>query len=203
MLSSGQVAYQPNAMPSGVAPTTGGYPQTSGYQMGGYPSFGPSFVGYNQPLSAGGGGNTTNLAVKASMTPGQTANYMWGNMIGSSVQNMTNSITGYLLNSQSMSAQLSIAQAYYKSQDTIAGYQKEVAIVGLGVQDHAITAQQSMHSEQARHEERMMQLAGAAQARIAGIQQDGMTARAKVMATVQDAFATRNMWSMGTPTYSV
>jgi hypothetical protein len=200
MFSAGQIVAQqgapvPQTAAVGAAPATGGYAP------------GPMFMQPQMlPMSGGGASFGSNIGIKCNLDSkdfGQIKPLMWGQFglqVGQAVSNLVTTGLNYALASKSMDAQLGMAQAYYATQGKIAGYQREVAIIGLGVQDHAIVAQQSMHSEQVRHEQRMAQLTGAASARIAAIQQDGSTARAKIMATVPTAFMNaRNSYSAGLP----
>lgn len=156
-----------------------------------FSSYIPSF----QLPSFGGNRNSNNVSTKLNSEDGKAYledSQKYGaisdaiaagvNIVGMSLQSA--------LASQSMSNQCTIATKYYETQGQIAGYQREVAIKQLDVQFEAINAQQKMHSEQTRHEERMAKLEGSTQTRLAAIEQQSKTDRARIL-SVTDAFSRR------------
>ena len=170
----------------------GNQPATSA--LGAMPSINfESYIPQFQLPSFGGNRNTNNVSVKMDGKEGKEYlkdSQMYGaisdaisagvNIVGMSLQSA--------LASQSMSNQCKIAGKYYETQGEIANYQRQVAIKQLDVQFEAINAQQRMHSEQARHEERMAKLEGSTQTRLASIAEQGKTDRARIL-SVTDAFS--------------
>ena len=121
-----------------------------------------------------------------------------GAMIADSVGQTIASSLNYALQSKALANQASIAGKYYETQGEIAGYQRDVALAQLSVQEEAINAQESMHRDQCTHEEKMLRLEGSVQARLAMIQESGKNRRAEIM-SMTDAFS-RSGWDMGQPT---
>jgi hypothetical protein len=188
MISAGQTYPAP-------AQQTQGAPYPQPYYQAGPQLMQPQML----PMQASAGGGM-NIAVKSDMSAKELKPFMWsqfGLQAGTAVNNMITQGLNYALASQSMSNQLAVAQKYYQTQDNIAGYQMRVALRQMEVQDNAITAQQQMHSNQIRHEEKMAQLEGSTQVRLAAIQQSGMTERAKILSTT-DIFSRRS-YDMGMP----
>jgi len=158
-----------------------------------------------QPITYQGTGRKgIQMNVSGTLSQDQTAALMsrqqwWdgGAMIADSVGQTIASGLNYALQSKALSAQAEIAGKYYETQGKIAGYQRDVALRQLYVQEEAITAQQAMHRDQCTHEEKMLRLEGSVQARLAMIQESGKNRRAEIL-SMTDAFA-RSSWDMGVP----
>ncbi|MFA5811306.1 MAG: hypothetical protein WC956_03135 [bacterium] len=189
----------------------GGYPQQAGYGggygsgYGGTPYYGgmggASFQPVMMPAYNTGAPSSPNISIESKMESKDLKNYMLGGLgvqVGGMLAGLLNQSWNYNLASQSMTNQKDIAIKYYSTQDSIAGYQKEVAISQLGVQEKAIEAQVSMHKDQVDHEQEMAKLEGNTASRLAYITEQGKTQRAKIY-SVTDAFSRRD-WDMGMPT---
>lgn len=126
--------------------------------------------------------------------------YWWmqgGSMALGAVTNLVSSILNYNLSSEAMETQYDIYNRNMTAQETIAGYQKDVALAQLGAQGKAIEAQTTMHGEQTRHEQAMGKLEQNTQVMLARIAENGKTDRARIL-SVSDAFSRRG-WDMGLP----
>jgi hypothetical protein len=103
----------------------------------------------------------------------------------------------YGLQSESISAQKDVMKSYYGAQEKIAGFQQQVAIRQLDVQETAVITQSQMHRNQLAHEERIARLEGSTQAKLARIQEDGKNTRARTL-SMTDAFkSSREDWFYG------
>lgn len=134
------------------------------------------------------------------LSEGMAAKYLgWQTLIqaGGAVGNIITSFLNYGIAKTAMEKQAEVAGKYYDTQDKLAGYQKDVAIRQLDVQESGFYVQRDMHSAQVRHEENMARLEGHTRARLARIGEDGRTERARIL-SVTDAFSRRG-WDMGTP----
>lgn len=101
------------------------------------------------------------------------------------------------LQGKAIEAQSSVMKAYYGTQEKIAGFQKQVAMRQLDVQERAVLTQSQMHRNQLAYEEKVTRLEGSTQAKLARIHEDGKTARARTM-TMTDAFkSSREDWFYG------
>ncbi len=156
------------------------------------PTFGPQWTA---PSSAPG------INFKAELSEADAAEAMrWGfgtQMAGMAVNTIMQGFN-YGLAAKSMEYQASIANKYYDTQETIAGYQKEVAIEQLSVQKEGMGIQQEMHAAQIEHEKGMARLEGNTQARLKMIEDRGKTNRAKIL-TVSNAFDRRGWSNYGMP----
>jgi hypothetical protein len=158
-----------------------------------------------QPITYQGSGRSgIQMNVSGTLSQEQTERMMgrqqwWDGfaMVADSVGQTIASGLNYALQSKALSAQASIAGKYYETQGEIAGYQRDVALAQLSVQEEAIGAQESMHRDQCLHEEKMLRLEGSVQARLAMIQESGKNRRAEIM-SMTDAFS-RSGWDMGVP----
>ncbi len=179
-------------------------PQQNGASMGGQTgagyggATGPSFQPMGMP-AYNSGVSSPSIAIKANMSEEQTEKYMWG-QFGMQVAGAANGLVNMLLNfslaGKAMSAQLELGNRYYEAQEHIADNQTSIAMRQLQSQDTAVDAQKQMLTSQQSHERQIARIEGSTQARLAQIQQSGMTARAKVLIT-GDAF--RRGWNMGDP----
>ena len=210
MKSAGQnVPY--GVAPQGYGPTLGygspqgygGYPQN----YGGYPP-GGGMISIPQPqmlpVSAFGAGGGLNMQIKGKeLSANQTDALAWGqlgNQTLGMVGNMINSYLNWDLQSKALKAQMEAItgeHGYYATQDKIAGYQTQVAMKQLQVQENAIYVQKDMHTEQIRHEETMTRLEGATQRQLAVVAENAKTDRAQIL-SVSDAFNRRSR-DMGMP----
>ncbi len=178
--------------------------QTNPYMQGGGmappsamgPSFQPTFgPQWTAPTSAPGINFKAELGTKESA---EAMRWGFGTQIAGMAVNTILQGLNYDLAAKSMKYQASIANKYYETQGTIAGYQKEVAIAQLGVQKEGMGIQQEMHAAQLDHEKSMARLAGNTQARLKMIEDRGKTNRAKIL-TVSNAFDRRGWSNYGTP----
>lgn len=208
MKSAGQNPYAPVANPYGQA----GYGQPYG-GIGGYPGYpGMSYPGgigggaMFQPVTLGssprrGGGTTTRVDVNGDGPNGRI--YAYGNIASDVLGNLNDALStglNFALASDAMSKQMTIATAYYATQERIAGMQKDVAGKQIQLQEKAIDTQYKMYKDQRIHEQTLARLEGATQERLARIAEDGKLARLGVMETSR-AFGQRNSWKMGEPKF--
>ncbi len=193
-------------------PSTYGYGQQPppGYgQPGGYMQPQGPAVGSYTPIQHSGNVGTAMPGINVSAEMGsemgpQVADLMrnqirwagWGSAMNATTS-VVSDVCNAILANKSLNVQKSVANKFYNTQSEIAGFQREVAIRQLDVQQSAVNAQKDMHHEQMRHEEKMLRLEGSIQARLAKITEDGKTKRAEIM-SMTDAFA-RCGWDMGTP----
>jgi hypothetical protein len=133
--------------------------------------------------------------------------YLNQQTVWSGVQNVIGAVGNGLaqywqfsLAGKAMDHQLSAINTYYKTQETIAGDQRDVALKQLELQMSAVGAQQEMHHEQTQHEETMVRLQGSVAARLAMIEEGGKTDRARII-SMSDAF-NRRSYDFGTPLLS-
>ena len=197
MISAGEL-YGPQQNPGYPPPGNGGW-------YGGQPQPAGPTLNAPMPISYQGSGRTgTQMSVNGTLTSDQTYKMMnrqswWdgGAMVADSVGQTIASGLNYALQAKALNKQASIAGKYYETQGEIAGYQRDVALAQLSVQEEAINAQESMHRDQCTHEEKMLRLEGSVQARLAMIQESGKNRRAEIM-SMTDAFS-RTGWNMGQP----
>lgn len=196
-------SYPPQAQPGyGMA---GGY--GSPYPPMGMVSFNPILPARTSRGAASGPQTTTTIALDGKTdehgrNPGleylnNAAKYQMGNNVINAVSDALEFGLQTYVATQAMNHQASIANEYYKTQGTIAGEQRAVAMEQLNVQLEAVHSNERMHRQQTLHEERMMDLEKSLQTRLASISEQGKSDRARIM-TMNDVFSRRS-YSYGSP----
>lgn len=171
------------------------YPPVMGPQQQQGPSFVMPQMLATSPMQA------PQMKVNVDGSSANIPSWYWGlqggSMLVGALTNLATTHFNYLLSSKAMEAQYNIYDRNMTAQETIAGYQKEVALQQLGEQGKAIEAQTTMHGEQTRHEQAMGKLEQNTQVMLARIAENGKTDRARIL-SVSDAFSRRG-WDMGLP----